>query len=164
MRARLVSRKVLHVLAAVALVLAASLPWGISQAHAASSTVAHVTNSDGTILGRYDDLQAAFDAVNDGERVVLVKDINTRKTYEINRGKTFELRLNGHTISCDATTSMHILHIENGSVTIRGGTAETKKPGLIGTYVARCIYLESGRLSIDTNEDQTAVQRAHCRL
>lgn len=75
MRARLVSRKALHVLAVIALVLAASLPWGISQAHAASSTVAHVTNSDGTILGRYDDLQAAFDAVNDGERVVLVKDI-----------------------------------------------------------------------------------------
>jgi len=150
MVAKSVSRKVICVLAAIAVVFAAALAVAFvsalacepTQAHAASTTVARIEDRYSRVIGRYDDLQAAFDAVEDGQKIYLTKDVKVSKPLVINRGKLFELRLNGHTITnADHELPTYLMNVKNGHVVISG-------PGCMeGKYLTRCIRLDSGRLS-----------------
>ena len=143
MNAKAVSRKVIYALAAIAVAFAASMLWGNPQAHAASSTVARIVDNRGFQKASYNDLQAAFNAVEDNQRIQLTKDIDARKTFRIDRGKTFNLDLHGHTITSELMSIDYILRIENGCVNIsNSGFGTNRQTGIIGKYTARCIRLD----------------------
>lgn len=101
MGARSVYRKVLCALAAVVVVCAVSLVWGNSQAYAAPrrTPVAYVGTRWGVATKTFYNLQSALDAVKEGQTVWLYKDIETTQGYDINRGVSFALDLNSHTIT-----------------------------------------------------------------
>ena len=73
----------------------------------------------------YTDLSAAFNAVQDGETIVLQKDVELTSRLEIRKDKTgvvsFTLNLNNHKLSRNGT----VLDIYNSDITIENGTIET---------------------------------------
>ena len=158
---RLAPCKVFYVLTAIVVALAASLLWGGGQAYADSKPVARITNSGTVEVKSYDNLQDAFNEVQQNQTILLTRDIVTDKEFTINRGmdKYFYLELNGHTITSSGNDykSGPVLHIVNSDVVIKDNYGSCKSGGLIGKDFSSCIRLDSGKLSISLNEDNRTI-------
>ena len=107
-------KRILTVLLAVCLVFALGTVTAL-----ADDTVAKIGDTP------YTDLSTAFNAVKDGETIVLQKDVELTSRLEIRKDKTdvvsFTLDLNNRKLSRNGT----VLDIYNSDITIENGTIET---------------------------------------
>lgn len=107
-------KRILTVLLAVCLVFALGTVSAL-----ADDTVAKIGDTP------YTDLSTAFNAVKDGETIVLQKDVELTSRLEIRKDKTdvvsFTLDLNNRKLSRNGT----VLDIYNSDITIENGTIET---------------------------------------
>ncbi|MBE6818674.1 MAG: hypothetical protein E7517_05905 [Ruminococcaceae bacterium] len=79
----------------------------------------------------YTTLEDAIAAVQDGETIKLVSDVNVAATIVINDGKNFTIDTNGKTIS----STVRVFEIRNGGVTLTGnGTLETTAVSAVAVY------------------------------
>ena len=115
-------------------------------AYCGASYVASVTPSGGKTTN-YTSLDTALDAVEDGDTLTLLTDVDVGSGLKIDRGN-ITFHLNGHKLYSTETSGITpILSIEtdNGAVTLKNGTIETDQTYTQAIYV----WMPDGELRME---------------
>ncbi|MCC8045390.1 MAG: carbohydrate-binding domain-containing protein [Clostridiales bacterium] len=111
---------------ALLLLAVLTLMWAGTMRASAASTVATIGST------KYTSLQKAFDAVKDGQTIVLQKDVSSSSTITVSRsGKSFTLNLNKHTLTFKKAA---YLYVKKGTLTIRNGKIVQAGPACGSNY------------------------------
>ncbi len=112
-------------------------------------TVVEATPVVATVNGaQYETLEEAIKVVDEGQTVTLLQDVVLAEPLSLD--KDFTLDLGGKTLSTQvsATSGVHTLKVDNGTITLKNGTVKGNTPGTT-THSAGAAVLVSGACTLN---------------
>ena len=89
----------------------------------------------------YTTIKATFEAVENGQTIILQRDVETKSTAVLTEGKTVILNLNGKTLSA---TDKNVIRNDGGNLTIKNGTIKRT-----GDVVGYSVNNASGEITVE---------------
>jgi len=137
----------------LALLIAVSMLFILPIAAFSADDVSQIIADDGmTIVGTYDDIKDAFDAVQDGETIKLLKDITYSGSIKIT-GITITIETNGNTLLIDAAPNGTALTVDGGNVYLNN-EADGEFNVVGGSGSGRGLVVTNGGHATVTNASQ----------